>query len=158
MPRRLFNNTMETTSRYSRERRSRELDSLVNRSRGDPWFDLDARAISMVANQASAGRKLPICTRARHVRTRITGMSFGSSYFTLLRATMIGLSAQSPLVGKNCNYTRRCESEVDRFSEFLRATRINCGKKKFVGQCYCSILLLSIIAQYYCVNSNINRQ
>lgn len=80
------------------------------------------RSSDFDGGESSVGRKEAAnLHRARHVRTRITGMSFGSSYFTLLRATMIGLSAQALLAGKNCNCTRRCESEVGRFSEFLHA-------------------------------------
>ncbi|EZA58983.1 hypothetical protein X777_16943 [Ooceraea biroi] len=39
-------------------------------------------------------------------------MSFGSSYFTLLRATMIGLSAQAPLAGKRSREASSRKSNV----------------------------------------------
>ncbi|KYM80005.1 hypothetical protein ALC53_09531 [Atta colombica] len=60
------------------------------------------RSSDFDGGESSVGRKEAAnLHRARHVRTRITGMSFGSSYFTLLRATMIGLSAQAPLALPN---------------------------------------------------------
>jgi hypothetical protein len=67
------------------------------------------RSSDFVGGESSVGRKEAAnLHRARHVRTRLTGMSFGSSYFTLLRATMIGLSAQTPLARKSCD----CDSSM----------------------------------------------
>ena len=103
----------------------------------------------MVANQASVGRKEAAnLHRARHVRTRLTGMSFGSSYFTLLRTTMIGLSAQAPLADENCNCTPRCESEVRRFSEFLATalrTERERGALREAKEGVCNIYIADIV-------------
>lgn len=104
----LFNNAIGFSREIPERHESRELDSPVNRSRGDPWswgnrsrFRSLGRSSDFDGGESSVGRKEAAnLHRARHVRTRLTGMSFSSSYFTLLRATMIGLNAQAPLASK----------------------------------------------------------
>lgn len=104
------------------------------RDRGNRSRFRSRRSSDFDGGESSVGRKEAAnLHRARHVRTRITGMSFDSSYFTLLRATMIGLSAHRlPSQVRIATAIRRCESVVDRFSGFLHATRLNYEKKKFI--------------------------